>query len=120
MSPTNRKRIRRIAATKGPRHQRARLWYAIRTLRSFTVSELLAVAEVDDARRKSVLAFLSQLRRVGFLRAQYGNRGRHEATHFRLIRDPGPLTPAVVDRGTAVWDPNSWTRHIFKESSNDA
>lgn len=120
MSPTNRKRIRRIAATKGPRHRRARLWYAIRTLRSFEVSDLLAVAEIEDEKRKSVLVFLSQLRRAGFVRAQYGNRGRHEATRFRLVRDPGPLTPALVDRGAAMWDPNTWTKYDIKGPSNDA
>jgi hypothetical protein len=119
MSPTNRQRIRRIAATKGLRHRRVRLWYAIRTLRSFTISDLLAVAEIEDGKRHSVLTFVSQLRRAGFLRVQYGNKGRHEPAYFRLIRDPGPLTPAIVHHGTAIWDPNTRTTYDIKGPSND-
>lgn len=114
MPPVTRYAVKRIAATKGPRHRRARLWQAIRILRRFEVNDLLAVCELETRQRESVLTFLSQLRCAGYLRARYGNPGRHEATQFVLIRDSGPQTPALVRRGAAIWDWNTETEYSLK------
>lgn len=99
----------RIVQTKGAEHRRGALWRALRILRRFTVFELMAVAEQDN--KHSVLTFLGQLRKAGFLRAQAGNRGRHEPTTFFLIRDPGPACPAVLKRGMVVYDRNTDTEY---------
>lgn len=98
-------RIARTKAASGTPHRRELLWRAIRILRRFTTHELMAVAEQDN--KRSVLQYLRQLRRAGFLRAQYGNAGRHEATSFVLIRNSGPKTPAVLQQGAVVYDPNT-------------
>lgn len=98
-------RIARTKATNGTAHRRELLWRAIRILRSFTTLELMAVAEQEN--KRSVLQYLRQLRLAGFLRANYGNPGLHQPTAFVLIRNPGPLTPAVLQKGAVVYDPNT-------------
>lgn len=109
MPPITRNRVRRIAAGKGHRLVRGKLWQALRILRTFTVADLLAVAELADSKRKSVLGFLYPLRRTGYLRVRYvGPRG--EAV-FQLVRDTGPLPPALVRNHTVVWDQNTATEY---------
>ncbi len=100
---------RQIAKTKGANHLRGRLWYAMRVLRTFTASDLMAVAEIE--KRHSVLTFLSLLRRSGYLSATYGNRGRHELTSFRLVRNSGPKCPSTLRNGTVMWDHNTETEY---------
>lgn len=101
-----------IQASKGDRCVRARLWYAMRVLRGFTVSDLLAVAEIDN--RKTTASYLNTLVRAGFLTARRGNRGRREETTFRLARNSGPQCPAVLRKGAAVWDFNTNTEYPVK------
>jgi len=102
----------RVAATKGAAHRRGKLWMALRILRNTTVDELLTVAEQDN--RDSVVVFLSQLRRAGFVSARYGNPGRHEPTRYFLQRNTGPRCPALIKRGRVVYDPNTETEHPIK------
>lgn len=101
-----------IQNAKGENCVRARLWYAMRVLRSFTVSDLLAVAEIEN--RRTTSSFLNTLARAGFLVARRGNRGRREETSFRLARNSGPQCPAVLRKGAAVWDFNTNTEHPVK------
>lgn len=119
MPPVTRYAVKRIAETKGGRHRRARLWQAMRILRTFTAFDLLAVAELDGNCKHSVLVFLSQLRRAGYLRAHYGNPGLHEPTRFVLVRDSGPYTPALVKRGAAIWDWNTETEYPLRTSHDE-
>jgi len=102
---------KRIAQTKGAAHRRGQLWFALRVLRRFTVGELLAVTEQDN--KRSALQFLGQLRKAGFLRAHYGNAGKHEPTAYVLIRDSGPKCPSALKRGTAVFDHNTETEYAI-------
>lgn len=101
-----------IQNAKGENCVRARLWYAMRVLRSFTVSDLLAVVEIEN--RRTTSSFLNTLARAGFLVARRGNRGRREETSFRLARNSGPQCPAVLRKGAAVWDFNTNTEHHVK------
>jgi hypothetical protein len=99
----------RIRRTKGHAFVRGRVWYAMRTLRTFRLSELVAVAEAPS--RDSVQTFLSLLRRAGYIHPRHLNRGKHEETVFTLVRNTGPLCPAVLNRGKAVWDYNTETEY---------
>lgn len=114
MPPVSRYTVRRIAATKGPRARRSKLWDAIRILRHFTVGELMAVTEQEPEKKHSVLTYLSQLRRAGYLRARYGSTRRGEPAQFTLIRNTGPEAPGTVNRGTAMWDWNNETEYPIK------
>ena len=116
--PHGRYRVRKIQATKGAAARRVKLWQAMRILRQFTVADLMAVAEQEQDKKKSVLTYLGQLRRAGYLRTRYGNLGRHEAAHFFLIRDSGPLAPGMVNRGAAMWDWNTETDYPIKGNKN--
>jgi len=118
MPPITRYAVKRIAATKGDRHRATKAWRAMRILRNFTANELLAVCELEAKQRHSLLTFLSHLRRAGYLRVRYGNKGRHEENHYTLIRDSGPLPPAIVNKRTAVWDWNTETEYPLKGDSN--
>lgn len=87
---------------------RTKLWEAMRILREFTVSELMAVCELEKKRRHAVLTYVSQLRRAGFVRiARAGNQGRQEQHTFRIARNSGPRPPAIVRYGAAMYDPNT-------------
>lgn len=102
----------RIRRTKGHGFMRGKLWYAMRTLRSFRISELIAVAEAPN--RDSVQTFVGQLRRAGYIHPRHLNRGAHQETIFTLVRNSGPLCPAVMKRGTAVWDYNTETEYSIQ------
>ena len=103
----------RRALNKGVNHKRGKVWYAIRTLRTFTAGDLLAVTEQSN--RQTVLGFCGQLRHAGYLSVTYGARGE---AHFRLVRDTGPQCPALVRNHTAIYDHNTATEYPLKGSSN--
>ncbi|MDC8012263.1 hypothetical protein [Tahibacter soli] len=102
----NRYFIRRLQAKQD---KRTRVWNAMRILRDFTVGDLLAVCELTN--RQSLLTFCSQLRRAGYLLQRRGDEPRHEQARYRLIRNSGPACPALVRKGTALFDPNTETEH---------
>lgn len=86
-----------------------RLWYSIRVLRTFTVSDLLAVAEISN--RRTACAYLNTLRRAGFLAVRHGSAGSLEESTWRLVRNTGPQCPAILRRGAAIWDFNTCTEY---------
>lgn len=92
-------------------HRCGKLWYAMRTLRRFTASELMAVA--DNPNRASVLAYCNKLRHAGYLRNF--TRGQYEAI-WTLIRDTGPLCPAILNNCTVVWDFNTDQEYPIRAS----
>lgn len=87
-------------------HRCGKLWTAMRILRRFTASELCAVAEYEN--RQSALAYLNKLRHAGYLRN--ARNGNDEAV-WTLVRNSGPLTPAVLRNRTVVWDFNTQTEY---------
>jgi hypothetical protein len=94
--------------------KRRALWAAMRIMREFTAGDIVAVCEID--KRASVQTYISQLRRAGFVSvAREGNRGRHEQKIFRIVRNTGPLPPALIARGTAMFDPNTEQEYSFEQ-----
>ena len=102
--PLTRGAARRRARNKALRndHRCGKLWYAARVLRRFTTSTLLAVADYPN--RKSAQAWLNKLRHAGYFRSCAS--GNEEAI-WTLIRDTGPICPAIVRKRTSVWDYNT-------------
>lgn len=98
-------RPRIVRAVPNGRRICIRLWYSIRVLRTFTVSDLIAVAEVGN--RRTTCAYLNTLRRAGFLTVRRCNPGHGDESTWRLVRNTGPQCPAILRRGAAVWDFNT-------------
>jgi hypothetical protein len=97
-------RIRRYAASTGARTKRAKVWSAMRILRSFSLGDLVAVCEVTSAGQLRCL--LWQLKRAGYLSLQHKKPGSPIPGTYRLIRDTGPLCPMTLKSRRAVFDPN--------------
>ena len=93
-------RNQRTRASHGD-HRCAKLWAAARILRSFTASDLCAVAEYSNV--ASAQAYLNKLRHAGYFRTVREGNG---PTVWTLIRNSGPATPAIIRNRTAVWDFN--------------
>jgi len=97
------------AAAGGPRH---RMWQAMRIMREFATPELVAACELGG--NGSALAYISALRRAGFVRTRQPHRGRHQPAIHTLIRNSGPQPPAIVHSGATVWDPNTDTEYSIR------
>lgn len=110
MSPKLRNYIRRqqAAAKGGTRH---RMWQAMRILRQFTVLDLVATCELKNRRIAS--AYLSYLRRAGYISTTQQRTHLHEPAIHRLVRNSGPHCPAVIRRNTTVWDPNTEKEYLL-------
>lgn len=107
MSPKQRYyTLRKQRACSG---KRLRLWQAMRIMREFSTPDLAATCELEN--HDSALAYISALRRAGYVRTRQSQR-RQPAIHT-LIRNSGPHCPAIVRRGTAVWDPNTDTEYLL-------
>lgn len=94
-----------------PRGTRERLWQAMRIMREFTASDLAAACELRNARIAH--AYISALRRAGYVRTRQPQRGLHQPAIHTLIRNSGPKCPAIVHRSTVVWDPNTDMEYPF-------
>lgn len=86
-----------------PAKGRSRMWQSMRVLRTFTVADVMASAEVGaSAARKYVL----YLRKAGYLSCivprESGRTGGH--AHYRLLKNTGPFAPRVGKQ--TVRDPN--------------
>ncbi len=92
-------------------HKRARIWQAMRIMRSFTLADLVATCEYPQEHKRSIGVFVSALRRAGYLTVQRRNIGKHEAPVFRLVRNSGPHCPSIVHRGATVLDHNDGTEY---------
>jgi hypothetical protein len=104
MTPKLRNATRRHAAAP-TKQSRQKVWQAMRIMRSFTAADLCATCEVEN--RKSVLTFLNQLLRAEYVARTEGNRGRHEHTRWRLVKNTGPHRPSVINKGKTLWDQNT-------------
>lgn len=103
-----------IARTQAKKRKRHAMWQAMRILREFTATDIEVVAEAHS--KRTVLAYLSQLRRAGFLK-EVGthNRGKHERKRFRLIRNTGPNPPAIIAKRNSMFDLNTDQEHPFND-----
>lgn len=91
------------AAPMRESRSRARLWRAMRILRTFTVAELSATAEVSP---NSARKYVRALAHAGYLRVatpyRQGAVGGHAS--YLLIRDTGPHAPSIGKQ--RLRDPN--------------
>lgn len=113
--PRTRCAARSIAKTKGANHKRAKIWYAMRVMRHFTIADLMAVTEQDN--KYSILTFIGYLRRAGYVIARYGNKGKHELTSFVLVRNTGPKCPSILRNGKTIWDHNTEQEIVINDTS---
>lgn len=86
-----------------PDQGRSRMWQAMRVLRSFTVADLMATAEVGDSAAAKYVRYLA---RAGYLRCVVAKANGRTGGHaqYRLVKDTGPFAPRVGKQ--AVRDPN--------------
>jgi hypothetical protein len=96
-------RVTRYLATDGSRTQRARVWQAMRVLRSFTIGDLAAVCEIENPGTLRYLLYV--LKAAGYLSLQYRTGSTRQGT-YRLTRDTGRLCPMPMKARSVVWDPN--------------
>ena len=101
--------LRKRKATRGTR---LRLWQAMRIMRQFSTPDLAATCELKNPR--VALAYISALRRAGYVRTSQPMRAFHVPATHTLIRDSGPACPAIVHRGKAVWDANTDTEYPIR------
>lgn len=97
------------AARRGPRR---RLWQAMRIMREFSTGELVAACELAD--RRMALAYISALRRAGYVRTRQTKHHLHRCAIHTLIRNSGPNPPGIVHYGRVVWDPNTDTEYPIR------
>jgi hypothetical protein len=91
-------------------NKRASLWQAMRILRTFAISDLLAVCELPGEKRMSVTSYCGLLHRAGYLNKLRTHRGQHE-TMFSLMRNSGPHPPAYIVQRRELFDPNTMLTH---------
>jgi hypothetical protein len=108
-SPADGRRLQRYAETDGARTQYARIWQAIRVLRTFTTRDLIAVCELQS--RGTLDYFLGALRGAGYLGVAQPRSG--VAGSYRLIRDTGPLAPVAQKKRRIVFDANTRTEYAI-------
>ena len=83
------------------RQPRDLMWMSMRMLRTFTIQDLMATAEVGYHAAQKYAAALCK---AGYLR-RLGRTGPHRTMCWRLFRDTGPWAP-IRRRGGLVYDPN--------------
>lgn len=104
------------SVAKGPRSDEEALWRAMRLLRQFDATDLvastaLARPDIEVATARSYCQFLT---RAGYLRCVRPARGEREAT-YSLVRNTGPVAP-FMRRVRVLVDPNeggiAWTPEV--------
>lgn len=97
---------------------RLRLWQAMRIMREFSTADLVATCELAD--RRMALAYISALRRAGYVRTRQTKRHGHRCAIHTLVRNSGPGQPGIVHYGRAVWDPNTDTEYAIRAVKQEA
>lgn len=91
---------------------RQRAWNAMRMSVTFTIGELvIAAASGDKDPESNLINYLLFLRRVGYVAEmpvrQNGTRLTSNGfKRFRLLKDTGPIAPALRMKKRAIWDFN--------------
>jgi hypothetical protein len=107
--------VRKQRACSG---RRLRIWQAMRIMREFSTPDLAATCELKNHR--VALAYISALRRAGYVRTRQPQRGQHVPAIHTLIRNSGPKAPAIVRKGVFVWDPNTDTEYRIRDEQEPA
>jgi hypothetical protein len=84
-----------------PREGRSRMWQAMRVLRTFTVADMEATAEVS---RASATHYVRALRDAGYVQRLPGKRIGQAAQFmsYRLVQNTGPHAPRVSHGGKVL------------------
>jgi hypothetical protein len=103
--------VQRRDSFTGDRGRRCQqLWTAMRALRSFTVRDLAIAAATDTIAVPEATArtYVNALMKAGYLVEIGHRRQRGVQAHWKLMPafNTGPLAPATVERGTAIYDRN--------------
>ncbi len=106
MSPKQINAARRQCASRlaGIGHKRGALWQALRILREFTCTELLAVTEQTNL--QSARTYIGQLAKAGYILRINSPSGKLPR-RYRLVRNTGPLAPHLMKDRTVFFDPNT-------------
>lgn len=80
-------------------------WQSMRMLRQFTISELVATAEISAS---NIDKYLRVLRACGYVRTTQAKRNGSKGGHQRylLVKDTGPNPPRCWSNGV-LYDPNT-------------
>lgn len=83
---------------------RAQAWQSMRIMRTFTIPDILATADIGE---HNLRRFILRLERAGYLaRVKSNNNGQAGSrTIYRLARNSGPKVPVLWNDG-GVYDPN--------------
>lgn len=94
--------------TGRPSTQKEPLWVAIRTLKTFGLTELLFVVDDPKIKPASARVFLHRLTRGGYLAVlRKASPGRGAIWRLKPRMDTGPRPPVQRSiRATVLWDPN--------------
>lgn len=113
---TGRRRTRKVTFA-------ARLWKAMRAMRSFTVDDLVALA-VRAERDPLTMAYryVKAMERAGYVLATPRRKPGTALTsnghkHYILVRDTGPEAPVLSMRHRAILDPNTGDRHPLDQGT---
>jgi hypothetical protein len=102
-------RLRIRVPEKAPeRRTEQYLWTAMRSLRRFSVAELLFAASTDDKaiNLKKARAYLERLRFVGIVTSHRNAADRTESWFLKPGANTGPKPPRIIQL-TMVWDDNA-------------
>lgn len=93
--------VRRKRVPMNPREGRSRMWQAMRVMRTFTVADMEATAEVC---RASATHYVRALRDAGYLQCVDGaHAGRFAlGATYRLLKNTGPHGPRVSRDGNVL------------------
>lgn len=103
--------VQRRESFTGDRGRRCQqLWTAMRALRTFTVRDLAIAAATDTIAVSEATArtYVTALMKAGYLVEIGHRRQRGVQAHWKLMPsfNTGPLAPATIERGSAVYDRN--------------
>jgi len=83
---------------------RQKIWVSMRIMRSFTVADLMATAEVSQG---AVTSYLQSLRHAGYVRSSVRRDAERGRMTYRLISNTGPLAPVDWRTIKTLFDPNT-------------
>ena len=98
--------------TYPPGSPRAKLWQALRIMRTCGMAELCATCELKPG---TVRAYIEPLVRTGFIRSS--RAGPQRIASYTLARDTGPHAPRLWPTKRAVYDCNTRQTHEYREKS---
>ena len=103
--------VQRRESFSGDRGRRCQqIWTAMRALRTFTIRDIAIAAATDtiSVSEATTRTYVTALMKAGYLVEIGHRRQRGVQAHWKLMPsfNTGPLAPATIERGSAVYDRN--------------